>query len=74
MNTFELLFSDAAEMDSFLGGLEYRRLPVKAQATWACDSYDDLGRPIITFARRCYSEIGQPIRVRFTEQVKRPTR
>lgn len=68
-NLTELTFTTGAEFDAFLNGLGYRRLPVRA-ARWACDSFDDLGRPIVTFARRYYAEAGQPFRVEFVEVVK----
>lgn len=68
-NRTELTFTTGAEFDEFMSVLGYERLPVR-EARWACHSFDDHGRPIVTFARRYYAEAGQPFRVEFVETVK----
>jgi hypothetical protein len=67
-----LEFTTRPELDAFLSGLGYARLPVQGQPTYAADGFDDAGRPIVTFARVArYTPAGAPIRVTLTEMVRR---
>lgn len=63
----ELTFADVAELNGFFSGLGYVRLPGKPLYSHACHSFDDHGRPIVTFARRCFGQDETGIRVQFVE-------
>lgn len=65
----ELEFANGADLDSFLSGLDYVKLPGRPFYSHVARGFDDYGRPTVTFARRCYSEIGQPIRLQLAEML-----
>jgi hypothetical protein len=69
--SFELEFATDAEAADFLGALSYRRFPGTAGYSHVTEGYDDFGNPTITFARKYHSEVGEPVRWYFAEQIKR---
>lgn len=70
-SSFELEFATDAEASDFLNALHYRRFPGTAGYSHVAEGYDDFGCETITFARKLFSEAGEPIRWYFAEQRKR---
>ena len=66
--TYDLEFQTADEATEYLTALSFSRLPGKPFYSHASHGYDDDGRKIVTFARKCYSAHDQPICWQFAEQ------
>ncbi len=72
---YDLEFNDGAEASEYLAALSFTALPGKPLYSHAAHGYDDDGRAIVTFARKCYSQLGNPVRWQFAEQaIRTPSR
>jgi len=69
--TYDLEFTSGAEATEFLAALAFKALPGKPFYSHAAHGYDDHGRAIVTFARKCYTSTGEPVRWQFADQIKR---